>query len=79
MKLDIVLPKVRHRRGMSSKGVVLLTGAMTRSWVPPPRKTFRRNTASIMKELIGFKFSTLRSLVRSVLQHLMRQTAVEVS
>ena len=27
-------------------------GAMTRRWAPPTRYTFRRNTASIMKDLI---------------------------
>ena len=38
-------------------------GAMTRRWAPPTRYTLRRNTASIMKDLIWFD---LRSTILNV-------------
>ena len=52
VKSDTVLSTIRHRCDISSKGVVLPAGAMTRRWAPQTRYTLRRNTASTMKHLI---------------------------
>ena len=50
-KIDTVLPTVRHRCDISSKGAVL-TGAMTRRWALKTRYTLQRNTERTMKGLI---------------------------
>ena len=51
VKLSTVLPTVRHRFDISSKGAVLL-GAMLRRWAPPTRYTLWRIRARTMKDLI---------------------------
>ena len=48
-----------HRCGISSKGAVLPTGAVTRRWAPQTRYTLQRNTVSKLKD---FGFSTLANL-----------------
>ena len=48
VKLDTVLPTVRHRCDISSKRAVL-AGAMTRRLASQTRYMLRRITASIMK------------------------------
>ena len=45
----------RHRCGISWKRAVLPAGAMTQRWDPQTRYTLRRNTASVIKELILIK------------------------
>ena len=52
VKSATVLLAARNLRDISSKGAVLLAGAMMRKWAPPTRYTLQRITASIMKELI---------------------------
>ena len=54
VKWDTVLPTACHRCGISSKGAVLPTSAMTRRWAPPTRYTLQHNTASVMKDLIKY-------------------------
>ena len=52
IKSGTVLPTARHYRDISLKRVVLPAGAMTRRWAPQTRRSLRRNTANIMKDLI---------------------------
>ena len=49
-----MLPTALLRCNISSKGAVFPAGAMTRRLSPQTRYTFRRYTASIMKDLIYF-------------------------
>ena len=52
VKLNTLLPTVRHLCDIFSKGAVLPAGAMTERWAPQTRYTLRRNTASIMRDFI---------------------------
>ena len=52
VKSDTGLPTARHRRNISSKEAVLYARSMTRRCAPQTRYTLRRNTASIIKDLI---------------------------
>ena len=51
VKSDTVLPTARQRCDILRKELCC-PGAMTRRWAPPTRYMLRRNTASIMKDLI---------------------------
>ena len=53
VKMDAVLPMARHRCDIFFKRSCVAQGAMTRRWVPQTRYTLWRNTASIMKDMIG--------------------------
>ena len=61
--LDTVLPTARHRCDITSKEAVLPAAAMTWRWAPPTHYMLRRNTASMMKDLIGFTIILLRCTV----------------
>ena len=50
VKTNKVLPRVRHRCDISSKGAVVPAGAMKRRWALQTFYTLRRNTASKMKD-----------------------------
>ena len=57
VKLDIVLPTARHCCDISSKrSFIALSGAMTRRWAPQACYMLWRNTANIMKDLIGLDY-----------------------
>ena len=59
----------RHCCDISLKGAAVPAGAMMRRWAPQTRYTLRRNTASIMKDLIGFDEKTITLLLSFRLLH----------